>query len=366
MMTWFKLHDEIQHDTKIRRLPIAHRWAFIVLLCMANRSSTRGAIVGLDDEDLAFELEMEKEDWLTLKAKFKVKGLIDFDEQSVRICNWEKRQCGKASDQKEAAKERKRKQRERDRQKELSDVTPMSRDVTRDIYDVTPMSRPCHATDKDRDIEKNRKEGDPEALPPVTSFEFPSPIAELEPEPIAAESPLPPQLTEPISLPIPKSLEQDILIPQFSEDKLKGDEVGLSREAIAPLSHPTVLMEAYLRSGGTSRPWNGDRALRRAFVEYLANTRRRAGEDVDASRGFAMQMVRNADYSRPGEKAYDQISDAWELFSENAARSQSPEQVIGAVTMKRPKNPAVAAWLDARRARQAAEAAEREVSYVAV
>lgn len=91
-MKWFRLYDEIQYDTKLRRMPIAHRYAFIVLLCMANRSSVRGVIVNLDDDDLAFELEMEKEDWLTLKAKFRTKGLIEFVEGGIKISKWDTRQ----------------------------------------------------------------------------------------------------------------------------------------------------------------------------------------------------------------------------------------------------------------------------------
>ena len=69
--TWFKLHSDFRNDPKIKRLPIAERYAFIILLCLANESETRGTIAGLDDEDIAFELEMQSEDWQTLKAKFK-------------------------------------------------------------------------------------------------------------------------------------------------------------------------------------------------------------------------------------------------------------------------------------------------------
>ena len=133
-MTWFKLHSDFRNDPKIKRLPIAERYAFIVLLCLANESETRGTIAGLDDDDIAFELEMQSEDWQTLKAKFKIKGFIDFTKDQVLIRNWDKRQYDKPSDHPEATKQRKRLQREKIKLSKAEDITPMSRDVT-------PMSR---------------------------------------------------------------------------------------------------------------------------------------------------------------------------------------------------------------------------------
>ena len=133
-MTWFKLHSDFRNDPKIKRLPITERYAFIVLLCLASESETRGTITGLDDDDIAFELEMQSEDWQTLKAKFKAKGFIDFTKDQVLIRNWNKRQYDKPSDHPEATKQRKRLQREKIKFSNTEDVTPMSRDVT-------PMSR---------------------------------------------------------------------------------------------------------------------------------------------------------------------------------------------------------------------------------
>ena len=133
-MTWFKFHSEFRNDPKIKRLPVAERYAFIVLLCLASEAETRGAITGFDDDDIAFELEMQVEDWKTLKAKFKVKGFIDFSQDEILIRNWDKRQYDKPSDHPEATKQRKRLQRERDKLAKAQDVTPCH-------ADVTPMSR---------------------------------------------------------------------------------------------------------------------------------------------------------------------------------------------------------------------------------
>ena len=129
-MIWFKLYSEFRNDPKVKRLPITERYAFIILLCLASECDTRGIISGLDDDDIAFELEMQVEDWKTLKAKFKAKGFIDFTQSEVLIRNWDKRQYDKPSDHPEATKQRKRLQRERERIAKDQDVTEMSRDVT--------------------------------------------------------------------------------------------------------------------------------------------------------------------------------------------------------------------------------------------
>jgi len=88
-MAWFKFPSSLRNDPKFKRLPIHQRYAYIVLMCLASESSDRGTISDLDDEDLAFELEMALEDWQTLKAKFRVKGLIALNASgNLSILNW--------------------------------------------------------------------------------------------------------------------------------------------------------------------------------------------------------------------------------------------------------------------------------------
>jgi hypothetical protein len=91
-MKWFRFYAEFRSDPKMVRMPICHRYAFIVLLCLSSDSEVRGTISGLDDDDIAYALEMSTEDWQTLKAKFRVKGLIELDGDTIIINNWDKRQ----------------------------------------------------------------------------------------------------------------------------------------------------------------------------------------------------------------------------------------------------------------------------------
>ncbi len=150
-MKWFRLYDEIQYDPKLRRMPIPHRYAFIVLLCIANRSKVRGAIINLDDDDLAFELEMELEDWLTLKAKFRAKGLIEPIEGGIKISNWDERQF--ASD---SSAERVKRYREKRAKRECNVTETL---VKRDGNDEeTLVKRHVTPSDTDPDPDPEKKE----------------------------------------------------------------------------------------------------------------------------------------------------------------------------------------------------------------
>jgi hypothetical protein len=118
-MPWFRLYSEFIHDPKMRRMPIAHRYAFIVLLCLASEATVRGVISGLEDDDFAYELEVEVEDWLSLKAKFRVKGLIEIGEgNAVFISNWDERQFESDSSTERSRKHREKKKESQYLQKE--------------------------------------------------------------------------------------------------------------------------------------------------------------------------------------------------------------------------------------------------------
>lgn len=137
-MQWFRFYHEFRHDTKMKRMPIPHRYAFVVLLCLASENSARGRITGLDDEDIAFELEMELEDWQTLKSKFRVKGLIELGpDGTIIIANWDKRQfVSDSSSERVAAHRAKKKKRGCNVTPTLAkqDVTPSETDTDPEAY----------------------------------------------------------------------------------------------------------------------------------------------------------------------------------------------------------------------------------------
>jgi|GEM_PF-3128527 len=130
-MTWFKVHHEIVDDIKIRRFTSQEKWAWIALLCLANKSSERGTI-DADEDDIADYCEFNStQDWLYYRDKLIVKGMIEIGSSGkLLIVNWHKRQDRKPSDQPEKVKKRvaasraKKKAESRSSAKPESVVTP--------------------------------------------------------------------------------------------------------------------------------------------------------------------------------------------------------------------------------------------------
>ena len=88
--SWFKLHSGIRNDSKLKRMPVQQRYAFIVLLCLASESDYQGTLLNLNDDDIAFEVEMSLDEWLELKSKLLTKGLIALNPNGyISISNWE-------------------------------------------------------------------------------------------------------------------------------------------------------------------------------------------------------------------------------------------------------------------------------------
>lgn len=153
-MPWFRFYSEFRSDTKLKRMPVHHRYAFVILLCLASEDRNRGSITGLDDEDVAFELEMELEDWQTLKAKFRVKGFIEIIDGGIKIASWESRQYDSPSAHPAEVAKRVRKHRAKKRQNPIHKSNPSLTSVTSE----TSLKRACNESE----TEVKRESNDPE------------------------------------------------------------------------------------------------------------------------------------------------------------------------------------------------------------
>jgi hypothetical protein len=253
-MTWFKLHSDFRNDPKIKRLPIAERYAFIILLCLANESETRGIITGLDDDDIAFELEMQVEDWKTLRSKFKIKGFIDFTQEQILIRNWDKRQYDKPSDHPDATKERKRLQREKEKLLKEQAVTPMSRDVTR-----------CHATEE-RESRLDQKKVDEEK---EISFAQENNFKNLQGDPQDSEISLPEKKIESLAL----------------ENKPESED--LKTTPLPPSKNSIQSFEDRMRSGSKSWIWQRKISDRPEWSELLTDW----AKSKDCKLGFKNSLI---------------------------------------------------------------------------
>jgi hypothetical protein len=70
---WFRLYHEFLTDPKVQMLSEADQRRYIMVLCLrcCNGDAT------LHHEEVAFQLGISNEEWITSKAIFMAKGLVD-------------------------------------------------------------------------------------------------------------------------------------------------------------------------------------------------------------------------------------------------------------------------------------------------
>lgn len=104
-ITWLKLHNDILGDIKLRRFTPQEKWAWVVILILANQSRDRGYI-SADDEDIADACEFNTpQDWLYYRDKLIAKGMLEHSEKGLKVLNWEARQRISPSDKVDATKD---------------------------------------------------------------------------------------------------------------------------------------------------------------------------------------------------------------------------------------------------------------------
>lgn len=90
-MKWFKLHNDIIHDPKVRCLAFEDRWHFVALMCLTN-DGTLDEPIEFRHQLMEIELGLTGIDLSNLKQRLQRLGLIN-DDWKPR--NWDKRQESK-------------------------------------------------------------------------------------------------------------------------------------------------------------------------------------------------------------------------------------------------------------------------------
>ena len=98
---WFRLYAEFANDPKIQMMSESNQRRYIMLLCIRCNGD-----VTLQDEEVAFQLRISNEEWVTTKALFVGKGLIDEDNKPAA---WDKRQFASDSSAARVSKHRAKK-----------------------------------------------------------------------------------------------------------------------------------------------------------------------------------------------------------------------------------------------------------------
>lgn len=95
---WFRFYTEVLHDPKVQRLPVALRWRWVELLCLANDQEPRGRLPNI--KDISFALRINEAKTYQAIVQLRNAGLLDADEDDrLWPHNWDQRQF--ASDARE-------------------------------------------------------------------------------------------------------------------------------------------------------------------------------------------------------------------------------------------------------------------------
>lgn len=95
---WFRLYVETMADSKLRRMPVAHRWVWIGVLAAARQSPTPGVLLispgeAMTVDDLADFCAVPVKNVSAALAVFERYGMVDTDPCSAwRVVNWSARQ----------------------------------------------------------------------------------------------------------------------------------------------------------------------------------------------------------------------------------------------------------------------------------
>lgn len=146
-MQWLRLYTEIRSDRKLRRLPPAQRWLWIILLVLARESPQPGKLLlseklPITNEDLADFAAIPIEDVEKGIEAFLEQNMISLDGNGVYFLNhWDKRQFN-SDDSSERVK--------RYRESKRSEQCNVS-ETLHDRYNTVTVTPPDTDTDTDTD-----------------------------------------------------------------------------------------------------------------------------------------------------------------------------------------------------------------------
>ena len=94
---WLRLYTEIKRDRKLRRLPLAQRWLYVCVLCIAKESPVPGWLLLGENmlvtyEDLADEAAISVEEAKAGMQTFIDQQMIEEVEGRWRVRTWDTRQ----------------------------------------------------------------------------------------------------------------------------------------------------------------------------------------------------------------------------------------------------------------------------------
>lgn len=111
-MPWFKFYTEVIDDPKLADFSDAEYRMWTYLLCLARESSVPG-VIAMSRDQVAWRSRRSRDLVDVTLEKGVTKGMLVYDDLTITVVNFRRRQDKKPSDSKEEARERKRRSREK-------------------------------------------------------------------------------------------------------------------------------------------------------------------------------------------------------------------------------------------------------------
>lgn len=88
-MDWFKLYGKVRTDPKLNMRPVADRWAWICVLCLANEGADedRGKI-NLRDDEIAFAVYLDADAWKSFRDYLVERGMLTGTDGAYEVAKW--------------------------------------------------------------------------------------------------------------------------------------------------------------------------------------------------------------------------------------------------------------------------------------
>lgn len=102
---WFRMYAEFASDPKVQMLSETDQRRYLMILCLRCNNGD----VTLQDKEVAFQLRISNEEWVTTKAELVQKDLINDTNQPTA---WDKRQYASDSSAERVARHRAKKKKE--------------------------------------------------------------------------------------------------------------------------------------------------------------------------------------------------------------------------------------------------------------
>lgn len=176
-MDWFRFYHDTISNTKLRRLPVAHRWTWVVVLTLASQSPARGLLciepgVPHTPEDIADAAKLPEKDVEKALDAFCTLGMLTpIAGGGYAVTGWHKRQYDSDDSTERSRRARDKRQQQRNvdatlQERPRNDAGPLHATPPKRSHSVAA-TPPDTDTDTEADTDTEREGEQPPSSPPA-------------------------------------------------------------------------------------------------------------------------------------------------------------------------------------------------------